>query len=114
MLNWDEIAADVAEGMAEAGFPITLTRAAQGAYDPETGSYGVTISTVDGFAVVASDAAIDDVFTDYIVGPGDELLMIYAEAVAENDALLFEGRNMIVRKVKDLTGAAFLWHVVAR
>ncbi len=114
MLNWAEIDADVAVAMEEAGFPITLTRTAQDAYDPVTGTHAVTTATVAGFAVVASDATVQDVFPDYIVGPGDELLMIYASTVAENDALLFEGRNMTVRRVKDMTGAAFLWNVVAR
>lgn len=116
MLNWTDIAADVAEGMAEAGFPVTITRriSDETSYDLMNGAYAASEQSITGWAVVASDTPIRSVFPEYVAGPSDELLMINASDLRENDRITMQGRAMIVRKVKDLTGAAFLWHVVAR
>ena len=115
MLDWAAIAADVAQGMAEAGWPATLTRTTQGAYNPATGAYAVTPHTLSGYAVVASDTPVSDAFPDYVAGPADEMVLLNIEgAVRENDTLAFSGRTFTIRRAKDLTGAAFLWHVVAR
>lgn len=114
-MDWAAIAADVAQGMAEAGWPAVLTKTTQGAYNATTGAYAVTTTTHDGWAVVASDTPVEDVFPDYVVGPSDEMLLLNIEvAVKENDTLVYAGRTVTIRRVKDLTGAAFLWNVVAR
>lgn len=114
MIDWAEIAADVAAGMGEAGFPATITRTAQGAYNPATDTYAETVTTLAGFVVVNSEAPVADAFPDYVAGPTDELLLVNVSAIAENDTITFQGVTRTVRRVKDVTGAGFLWNVVAR
>ena len=96
----------------------TLTRTVQGAYNATTGAYATTPGPgfpQTGRAVVDSERPVGDVFAEYVVGAGDELILLEGfTSCAENDTLTFAGRTRIVRKVQDILAAGSLFFCVAR
>jgi len=93
----------------------TLTRTVQGAYNATTGAYATTTTSQTGRAVVDSERPVGDVFEEYVVGAGDELILLEGfTSCAENDTLTFAGRTRIVRKVQDILAAGSLFFCVAR
>ncbi|MCD1619136.1 hypothetical protein K7H20_13785 [Salipiger manganoxidans] len=105
----------VARGIPDAIHAATLTRTTQGAYDVATGTYATTTAAQTGRAVVDTVRPVADVFPAYVVGPGDELILLEGFTSAkENDSLTFAGRTRIVRQVQDIVAAGALFYVIAR
>ena len=105
----------VARAISGAIHPATLTRTTQGAYNPTTGAYATTTATQTGRAVVDTAKPLQDVFPDYIVGAGDELILLEGFTSArENDSLSFAGRTRIIRQAQDVLAAGSLFYIVAR
>lgn len=101
--------------ISDAVHTATLTRETQGAYDTATGVFAVTTAVQAGRATVASSAPIEDMFPSYIVGPGDQLILLEGfTACAENDILAFAGLTLKVRRVQDIAAAGTLFYCVAR
>lgn len=94
----------------------TLTRTAQGAYDPATGEYDTTATQATGRALVATETPITDVFPDYVAGPGDVLIYLEGLSIdpAENDSLLVGSTTRTVTKAGDIVGVGTFFAVVAR
>lgn len=108
---FDAVAAEITDAIHQA----TLTRETQGAYNTTTGAYETTTSVQTGRVVVDTTKPVQDVFPDYVVGPGDELILIEGMTSAkENDKLAFAGRTRIVRQAQDIVAAGTLFYVVAR
>lgn len=107
----DAVAAKITDAIHAA----TLVRTTQGAYNATTGAYATTTATQTGRAVVDTVRPAQDVFPDYVAGPGDELILLEGFTSAkENDALTFAGRTRTVRQVQDIAAAGTLFYVVAR
>ena len=93
----------------------TLTRTTQGNYNASTGAYATTTAAQTGRALVDTVRPVADVFPDYVVGVGDELILLEGfTSCRENDALAFAGRTRIVRQVQDIVAAGSLFYAVAR
>ncbi|MEB3419908.1 hypothetical protein ACFSDD_11050 [Salipiger marinus] len=108
---FDAVAAEIPDAIHAA----TLTRTTQGAYDVATGTYATTTATQTGRAVVDTVRPVADVFPAYVVGPGDELILLEGFTSAkENDSLTFAGRTRIVRQAQDIVAAGALFYVIAR
>lgn len=93
----------------------TLSHDTQGAYDFDTGEYTVTTTTETGRAVVDTEKPASDIFPDYVVGPGDELILLEGfTACAENHRLTMTGATWHIQRVQDIVAAGTLFYVVAR
>lgn len=106
----------VAAKITDAIHPATLTRETQGAYNPTTGAYAVTTVVQTGRAAVDTVRPVTDVFPSYVVGPGDQLVLLEGfTIVKENDALVITGKPaMVVRAVQDIVAAGTLFYIIAR
>jgi hypothetical protein len=108
---FDAVAAEITDAI----HPATLTRETQGAYNTTTGSYATTTTTQTGRVVVDTVKPVQDVFPEYVAGPGDELILIEGMTSAkENDELTFAGLTRIVRQAQDIVAAGSLFYVIVR
>ena len=80
MVTVAEIAAEAMDAVAaeitDAIHTATLNWSVQGAYDPDAGTYSTTPASDTGRAVEDTTRPIGDVFEDYIVGPGEVLVLL--------------------------------------
>ena len=105
----------VAVAIPDAVHPATIVRTTNGTYNATTGAYAATTATTTGRAVFADERPIEDVFSDYVVGPADQLILLEGfTSVKENDALTIGGVTRDVRRVQDIAGAGSVFYVVAR
>jgi hypothetical protein len=101
----------VAAKITDAVQVATLTRTAQGAYDPQTGSMVKTNTTTTGRLVYCNAATVKDIFPGYTVGPSDQLLLLEGfTSVQKNDLV----NGLTVHEVQDIGGAGSVFYAVAR
>lgn len=107
-----------ARGIPDAIHPATLTREVQDTYNTTTGKWNTVPAPgfpQTGRVVVDTVKPVGDVFPEYVVGPGDELILIEGMTSAkENDELTFAGRTRIVKQAQDIVAAGSLFYVIAR
>jgi hypothetical protein len=105
----------VADDITDAVHAATVTTTAQGAYNAATGAYSETDSEETGRAVFANERPVRDIFPDYQVGPGDQLLLVEGvTSLAEGNAVTINSVEYVVRAVQDIAGAGALFYAVAR
>lgn len=106
----------VSAAIPDAVHVATLTKTTQGAYNPATGAYSTTTVTITGRAVEDSVRPVQDVFPEYIVGPGDVLVLLegLSAAPVENDVLTYAGMARTIRQSQDIVAAGTVFYVVAR
>lgn len=108
---FDGVAAEITDAIGAA----TLTRTVQGAYDTDTGTYSTTPEEQTGRSVLETTKPINDIFPDYVIGPGDELLFLEGfTSCRENDVLTIGAVGRTVLQVQDILGAGTLFYCVAR
>lgn len=84
-------------------------------YDPSSGEFTLTPSTDTGRAVVDTVKPISDVFPDYVVGSGDELILLEGfTACQEGWQIAFNGGTWHIKQVQDILAAGSLFYVVGR
>lgn len=96
--------------------PATLTRTAQGAYDPVTGTYATTTQTWSGRGLFGDAQAMADKFPAYVIGPTDRMLYLEGLGTApkESDTVMVGGQALIIMAVADIVGAGQFFSTVAR
>lgn len=105
----------VAARITDAVHAATVTRATRGAYNTTTGAYAVTTASQTGRAVFATETPIIDVFPEYVIGPGDQLILLEGMAgLKETDALVIGSVTRTIRAVQNIAGAGSVYYVVAR
>lgn len=93
----------------------TLARDTIGAYDPETGAHSITTTTQTGRAVLETTKPAQDIFPDYVAGPGDELVFLEGfTSCLENDRLTFAGKARTVLRAQDILGAGSIFYAICR
>lgn len=108
---FDAVAAEITDAVHAA----TLTRTIRGTYNATTGVYATTVATQTGRAVVDTTTPARDIFPEYVVGAGEELILVEGMTSAkENDALTFAGRTRVVLQAQDIAAAGRLFYVLAR
>ena len=108
---FDKVGAKITDAIQTA----TLANDTQGAYNADTGTYTLTTTTETGRAVVDTVKPINDIFPDYTVGPGDELILLEGfTACAENYRLTMGGKTWHIRRAQDIVAAGSLFFAVAR
>lgn len=105
-----------AQGAISDAVPVaTLTRTTQGAYDAANGLHLTTDTVTTGRAVFQGVAPAKDMFPAYVVGPGDELILLEGFTSAlENDVLTIGARTLTIMAVRDIGGAGSVFNVMAR
>ena len=94
----------------------TLSYDVQGAYDFDTGEYATTTTTLTGGRIVVdTEKPATDIFPDYEIGPGDELIFCEGfTACEETWALTANSRTWIIRQVQDIVAAGSIFYVIGR
>lgn len=102
----------VAGAVTDAVLSVSVASDTQGAYDPSTGSYALTTTTVNGRGVL-DDKPISDVFPDYVAGPKDMLILLEGFTdVKEGYRVTFNSKTYTVKAVADIMGAGTLFMAV--
>jgi hypothetical protein len=101
----------VSAKITDAVHTATLTRTAQGSYDPQTGAMDTTTTTQTGRLVYCNMATAADIFPGYTAGPSDQLLLLEGFTSARKNDVV---NGMTVREVQDIGGAGSLFYAVAR
>ncbi len=85
-------------------------------YSTETGApYGTTTTTNTGRAVIETTKPVQDIFPDYVVGPGDTLVMLEGfTSCKEGWKLTIGTRVFDIRLTQDVLGAGSLFYAVGR
>lgn len=107
----------VGGAITDAVHSASLAYDTQGIYDPATGTYAETTTTLTGGrAVLDTTTPPGDLFPDYTIGPGDQLVMLegFTETPREGWRLTFAGTTYHVRTVQDIAAAGTLFYVIAR
>ena len=93
----------------------TVTSVALGAYNATTGVHALTPTNVTGRAVMDQSTPIQDIFPDYVVGPGDTLFWLegLSAAPAENNTLTVGGVTRTIKRVGDVVGVGTFFSAVA-
>lgn len=108
---FDAVAAEITDAIKT----VTLTRTANGTYNPATGTYATTTTTQTGRAVLVTETPVKDIFPAHIVGPKDQLWLIEGlTALAENDALTIGSGSFTATRVQDVAGAGSLFYAVVQ
>lgn len=108
----DAVSAQITDAIHSA----TLSYETNGAYDFDTGEYTQTTTTLTGGRVVAeTERPPSDIFPDYVVGPGDELLFLDGFTdCKETWTLTANGRTWVIRQVQDIVGAGSIFYAIGR
>lgn len=109
-------ALNAAQGAISDAIPAaTLTRATVYAYDADNDTQATFGQVWTGRSVFQSVAPPADMFPAYVVGPGDEFIMLEGFAsVIKNDVLTVGARTLTIMAVRDIMGAGRLFNVMAR
>jgi hypothetical protein len=101
----------------------TLTKIAQGTYNPTTGQYSETTTTATGRAVIATGGTVEggvantikDMFPAYVAGPADVVIFLIELSAApkENDKITVGGVQRTIKAAGDIVGAGALYVVIA-
>jgi hypothetical protein len=107
---------NVSAAITDAILDVTLTWEPQGAYNFDTGEYATTTGTDTGRAVIDTVKPMTDIFPDYTVGPGDELVFLEGLTTApqEGYTITSGATEWHIRQVQDIVGAGSIFYVIAR
>lgn len=94
----------------------TMSWETQGAYDVDAGEYAVTVGSDTGRAVIDAVTPKADIFPDYTVGPGDEMIFLEGLTTAPQEAfkLTIGTQVWVIRQVQDILAAGSIFYVMAR
>ena len=88
-------------------FDATVTYETQGTYDPSTGTYPVTTTTLTGRALFDTDTPARDIFPDAIIGSNRQLVLFegFTEIIKEGYKLTISSVDYEVKAAQKIVGS---------
>tara|TARA_B100000900_G_scaffold384140_1_gene372720 strand:- start:1789 stop:2160 length:372 start_codon:yes stop_codon:yes gene_type:complete len=96
-------------------FDATVTYQTQGTYDPSTGTYSVTTTTLTGRALFDTDTPARDIFPDAIIGSNRQLVLFegFSETIKEGYKLTISTIDYEIKAAQKIVGSLSLQYGVA-
>ena len=96
-------------------FDATVTYETQGTYNPSTGTYSVTTTTLTGRALFDTDTPARDIFPDSIIGSNRQLVLLegFSEVIKEGYKLTISSIDYEIKAAQKVVGSISLQYGVA-
>lgn len=87
----------------------------QGTYDPATGTYSVTKTTLEGRALFDTDTPARDIFPDAIIGSNRQLVLFegFTEVIKEGYKLTISSIDYEIKAAQKIVGSVSVQYGVA-
>jgi len=95
-------------------FDATITYDTQGAYDPATGTFTVTTTTLTGRALFDTDTPARDIFPDAVIGSKRQLVLFegFSEIIKEGYKLTVSSVDYDIKAAQKIVGSNSLQYGV--
>ena len=107
---FDAVALAITDAIADA----TISYDTNGTYNPSTGVYPVTTTTISGRALFDTEIPANDIFPDTVIGPQDQLVLLegFSAVVKEGYKLTVNSVDYEVKRSQAIVGSVSLQYAV--
>jgi len=107
---FDAVALAITDAIDDA----TISYDTNGTYNPSTGVYPVTTTTINGRALFDTEIPGNDIFPDTVIGPQDQLVLLegFSAVVKEGYKLTVNSVDYEVKRAQAIVGSVSLQYAV--